>query len=140
MPRSSGETGTVALRVHSQQAAEKAAKAFLTFHQVPFRKTHSLPDLGSQCASVDPSLEEILRESRILPTTRPPSAPPKDPTWFNQVQSIQPHGRGGDFLLLFLKMDVLPPEDREGFMMMTFIALGAGLAVGGPGCGHSPPF
>ena len=47
---------------HSQQAAEKAAKAFLTFHQVPFRKTHSLPDLGSQCASVDPSLEEILRE------------------------------------------------------------------------------
>ena len=24
---------------HSQQAAEKAAKAFLTFHQIPFRKT-----------------------------------------------------------------------------------------------------
>lgn len=27
----------------SQQAAEKAAKAFLTFHQVAFRKTHDLP-------------------------------------------------------------------------------------------------
>ena len=25
---------------HSQQAAEKAVKAFLTFHQIPFRKTH----------------------------------------------------------------------------------------------------
>jgi HEPN domain-containing protein len=47
---------------HSQQAAEKAAKAFLTFHQIPFRKTHDLADLGSQCASVDPSLERTLRE------------------------------------------------------------------------------
>ena len=47
---------------HSQQAAEKAVKAFLTFHQIPFRKTHNLTDLGSQCASVDPSLEAILRE------------------------------------------------------------------------------
>ena len=47
---------------HSQQAAEKAVKAFLTFHQIPFRKTHDLADLGSQCASVDPSLERILRE------------------------------------------------------------------------------
>jgi HEPN domain-containing protein len=47
---------------HSQQAAEKAVKAFLTFHQIPFRKTHDLGDLGSQCASIDPSLEQILRE------------------------------------------------------------------------------
>jgi HEPN domain-containing protein len=47
---------------HSQQAAEKAVKAFLTYHQVPFRKTHNLTDLGSQCASIDPSLEAILRE------------------------------------------------------------------------------
>jgi HEPN domain-containing protein len=47
---------------HSQQAAEKAVKAFLTFHQIPFRKTHNLTDLGSQCASVDPSLEALLRE------------------------------------------------------------------------------
>jgi HEPN domain-containing protein len=47
---------------HSQQAAEKAAKAFLTFRQIPFRKTHDLTDLGSQCVSADPSLEPILRE------------------------------------------------------------------------------
>jgi HEPN domain-containing protein len=47
---------------HSQQAAEKAVKAFLTFHQIPFRKTHDLADLGSQCVSVAPSLEGILRE------------------------------------------------------------------------------
>lgn len=47
---------------HIQQAAEKAIKAFLTFHQISFRKTHNLTDLGSQCAGADPSLEPILRE------------------------------------------------------------------------------
>jgi len=30
---------------HSQQAAEKAAKAFLTLHDVTFRKTHDLNEL-----------------------------------------------------------------------------------------------
>lgn len=47
---------------HSQQAAEKAMKGFLTFHQVPFRKTHDLTDLGSQCAAVAPELETLLRQ------------------------------------------------------------------------------
>ena len=47
---------------HSQQAAEKAVKAFPTFHQIRFRKTHDLTDLGSQCASADPTLEQILQE------------------------------------------------------------------------------
>ena len=46
---------------HSQQLAEKAVKAFLTFRRIEFRKTHDLTDLGSQCASADPSLEPILR-------------------------------------------------------------------------------
>jgi len=35
---------------HSQQAAEKALKAFLTFHDVPFRRVHELDELGEQCA------------------------------------------------------------------------------------------
>jgi len=51
---------------HSQQAAEKAIKGFLTFHQIAFRKTHDLTDLGSQCAGVDPTLEPILREAEEL--------------------------------------------------------------------------
>lgn len=46
----------------SQQLAEKAVKAFLAFHQIAFRKTHDLTDLGSQCANAEPSLEPILRE------------------------------------------------------------------------------
>lgn len=45
----------------SQQAAEKATKAFLTVHQIAFRRTHNLADSGSQCANADPSLEPILR-------------------------------------------------------------------------------
>jgi HEPN domain-containing protein len=32
---------------HSQQAAEKAAKAFPAFHNVPFRKVHDLKELGT---------------------------------------------------------------------------------------------
>jgi HEPN domain-containing protein len=46
---------------HSQQAAEKAIKGFLTLRQIAFRKTHSLTELGAQCASADPTLEPILR-------------------------------------------------------------------------------
>jgi HEPN domain-containing protein len=29
---------------HAQRAAEKAMKAFLAWHDVPFRKTHNLED------------------------------------------------------------------------------------------------
>ena len=41
-------------------------KAFLTFHQIAFRKTHDLADLGSQCAATDPTLEPILHEAEEL--------------------------------------------------------------------------
>ena len=51
---------------HSQQAAEKSEKAFLTLHGVAFRKTHDLRELGKQCAALDPSLESLLSESAAL--------------------------------------------------------------------------
>jgi HEPN domain-containing protein len=51
---------------HSQQAAEKAAKAFLSFHDVPFRKTHDLNELGSQCAALDSSLVTVFKEAGDL--------------------------------------------------------------------------
>ncbi len=44
---------------HSQQAAEKAIKGFLTFRQI-------LTDLGSQCAEADPTLEVLLQEVQGL--------------------------------------------------------------------------
>lgn len=51
---------------HSQQAAEKAAKAFLTFHDVSFRKTHDLNELGGQCAALDASLAPVFKEASDL--------------------------------------------------------------------------
>lgn len=32
---------------HAQQCAEKAMKAFLVYHERPFRKTHNLTELGA---------------------------------------------------------------------------------------------
>jgi HEPN domain-containing protein len=51
---------------HSQQAAEKAAKAFLTFRDVPYRKTHDLNELGGQCAALNPSLAPLFQEASDL--------------------------------------------------------------------------
>jgi len=43
---------------HMQQAAEKALKAFLTWHDVPFEKTHDLRKLCYQCAGVDSAFSD----------------------------------------------------------------------------------
>jgi HEPN domain-containing protein len=45
---------------HAQQAAEKAEKAFLTWNQRTFSKTHDLRVLGSECGTIDPSLMNAL--------------------------------------------------------------------------------
>lgn len=54
------------LMFHCQQAVEKALKAFLTWHDHPFRKTHDLVEVGAQCATLDPSLEDLLRRAAPL--------------------------------------------------------------------------
>ena len=51
---------------HSQQASEKALKAFLAWHDVPFRKTHNLEELGQQCAALDPTLKAIADQAAPL--------------------------------------------------------------------------
>ncbi len=48
---------------HCQQAIEKLFKAFLTFHDRPFRKTHNLEELGSACLELDPTLKNLVEES-----------------------------------------------------------------------------
>lgn len=45
---------------HCQQACEKALKAFLAWHDIPFRKTHSLEEVGEQCLGIDASLRTIV--------------------------------------------------------------------------------
>jgi HEPN domain-containing protein len=52
----------------AQQAAEKTFKAFLTFHQVDFEKTHNLDELGQKCTAISGSLAAIA--ARTAPPTR----------------------------------------------------------------------
>src|SRR5689334_7226087 len=51
---------------HAQQAAQKSLKAFLAWHDVPFRKTHNLEELGQQCETVDPTMAAIATEAAPL--------------------------------------------------------------------------
>jgi len=51
---------------HAKQAAEKAMKAFLAWHDVPFRKTHNLEELGQQCAASDATLAAIADQAAPL--------------------------------------------------------------------------
>lgn len=51
---------------HAQQLVEKSLKAFLSWHDRPFRKTHSLVELGQQCTLLQPDLEPLLREAAPL--------------------------------------------------------------------------
>ena len=45
---------------HCRQASEKALKSFLTWHDLPFRKTHSLEELGQACLGLDESLKALV--------------------------------------------------------------------------------
>jgi HEPN domain-containing protein len=51
---------------HAQQAAEKTLKGLLAWHDVPFRKTHDLAEIGEQCAGIDVSLESLLMRAATL--------------------------------------------------------------------------
>lgn len=51
---------------HAQQGVEKAIKGFLAWHDVPFRRTHDLTELGHQCAEIDGSLEATLARAARL--------------------------------------------------------------------------
>jgi HEPN domain-containing protein len=66
---------------HCQQAAEKALKAFLTWHDQPFRKTHDLDALGQQCTAIDATLGQVLEGADALTeyawAFRYPDSPPE---------------------------------------------------------------
>lgn len=51
---------------HAQQAAKKSMKAFLSWHHIPFRKTHNLIELGEACCQIDRSLDPLLRQAAPL--------------------------------------------------------------------------
>jgi HEPN domain-containing protein len=51
---------------HSQQAAEKALKAFLNWHDRLFGKTHDLAELSAVCVEIDPGLTPLLARAKEL--------------------------------------------------------------------------
>ncbi len=61
-----GETFPSTVCFHSQQAAEKYLKAFLTHHQVEFPKTHAIDQLLDLIAPVNGNLSESLRDVIVL--------------------------------------------------------------------------
>lgn len=48
---------------HCQQAAEKSLKGFLTWHDVAFRKTHSLEEVGEQRLKIDHTLKPLIDQA-----------------------------------------------------------------------------
>jgi HEPN domain-containing protein len=51
---------------HCQQAAEKALKAFLIWHDVRFRRVHDLEEIGKQCVEVDLTLGSLTERAETL--------------------------------------------------------------------------
>ena len=51
---------------HAQQAAEKCLKALLAWHDVPFRKTHDLEELGRACVGLAPALKTAVDQAVVL--------------------------------------------------------------------------
>jgi HEPN domain-containing protein len=61
-----GDTFLSTVCFHSQQAAEKYLKAFLTYHQIEFPKTHDIDELLDLVAPGHKNLSESLRDVIIL--------------------------------------------------------------------------
>ena len=62
-------TGPATLRsalFHCQQAVEKSMKAFLTWHEKPFPRTHNLTVLSDFCLELDASLDSFMAPSLAL--------------------------------------------------------------------------
>lgn len=55
-----------AVGFHCQQSAEKAIKAYLTWKDFPFEKTHSLIALVGICLDFEPSFEQLRNAATFL--------------------------------------------------------------------------
>ena len=51
---------------HAQQCAEKYLKAFLTYHEVEFEKTHAIEDLLLLASQMDADFSEMIEEGKKL--------------------------------------------------------------------------
>lgn len=100
---------------HCQQAVEKALKAFLTWHDQPFRRTHDLVELGMQCADVAADLESLLRSAAPLTEYAWKYRYPGEvdsPTRQQTEESIEIADRVVSTILQKLPADTHPPGTR----------------------------
>ncbi|MBI5307125.1 MAG: HEPN domain-containing protein [Planctomycetes bacterium] len=51
---------------HTQQCAEKALKAYLSFMKQPIEKTHDVEHLVGLCATIDESFNSLLNNAKVL--------------------------------------------------------------------------
>ena len=51
---------------HAQQCAEKYLKAFLTYHEIEFEKTHAIEDLLLLASQIDDTFAEMIEEGKKL--------------------------------------------------------------------------
>lgn len=96
---------------HCQQAVEKVFKSFLMWHSVPFRKTHSLEELGEQCLDVDSTLRALI--DCVVPLTeyawkfRYPGDP-EEPSFDEAKEALQIAREVYEAVLALLPEDVRP--------------------------------
>lgn len=96
---------------HCQQAAEKSMKGFLTWHDVVFRKTHSLEEIGEQCLELDWTLKPLI--DRAVPLTdyawkfRYPGEP-GEPTLHEAQEALALAGEVYEAVLRRLPREVRP--------------------------------
>ncbi len=102
-----------AVEFHSQQAAEKALKAYLTWRDKPFEKTHSLVALVGMCLVLDDSFEDLrLASTTLTPyavTTRyPGDLPELTRNEAQEAQKLAQHVWG--FVIGHLPPEIHPEE------------------------------
>jgi HEPN domain-containing protein len=101
-----------AVGFHCQQAAEKALKAYLTWQERPFEKTHSLVALVGICLLFDAGFEALRRAATTLTPytviTRYPGDLPEIST--QEAQDALIHSRYiWDFILACLPQETHLP-------------------------------
>jgi HEPN domain-containing protein len=74
-------------RYSCQQCAEKALKAFLVWHNTPFKKTHDIQAIGVVCVALDPTLAAIIEPATELTIY---AAQYRYPGLENELPELQP--------------------------------------------------
>jgi len=87
---------------HAQQAAEKALKAFLAAHGLPFRPTHDLVDLRRQCERVDPRFAQFSGVAQLLTPYATRFRYPGGPLHPAQAEAEQAH-QDADHIVRFVR-------------------------------------